>query len=131
MDLQLNLIGGCLILLALVHLIFPRYFNWSAELASLNLINRQMMLVHTFFIALTVLLMGALCLTSADELISTVLGKRICLGLAVFWFTRLLIQFFGYSSSLWKGKVFETVVHVVFSFFWIYVSLVFFMVYIR
>ena len=88
-----------------------------------------MMQVHTFFIALVVFLMGLLCLTSAVELVQTDLGKKIALGLGVFWGARLLIQFFGYSTALWRGKRFETVMHIFFSLLWIYLSIVFFMVY--
>ncbi len=83
------------------------------------------MYVHTFFIALTVLLMGVLCLTSSVQLIETDLGKKICLGFGIFWAIRLFIQFFVYSSKLWKGKIFETIIHIVFSFLWVYLSYVF------
>lgn len=125
MAIHLKIIGILLMALALLHLIFPRYFNWKKELPALSLINRQMMVVHTFFIALMVFLMGLLCLTSADELIETSLGKKVALGLAVFWSIRLLIQFFGYSADLWKGKTFETLVHILFSLLWAYLSIVF------
>lgn len=125
MEVHFKIIGVLLMALALVHVIFPKYFNWKEELKPLSLINRQMMTVHTFFIALMVFLMGLLCLTSASELITTKLGKRISLGLGVFWFIRLLIQFFGYSTALWKGKKFETAMHILFSLFWAYLSVVF------
>lgn len=128
MELHLKVIGCLLIALALIHIIFPAHFNWKKELLSLSLINRQVMYVHTFFIALTVLLMGLLCLTSSQEMTATILGKRIAFGLAVFWTIRLLIQFFGYSSTLWKGKTFETTVHVVFSALWVYLSVTFFII---
>lgn len=129
METQIKIIGLLLIVLALIHVIFPRYFNWDQELKSLSLVNRQIMLVHTFFIALVVLLMGLLCLTSSTELVNTPLGNRLALGLGVFWAARLLIQFFGYSSALWKGKRFETLVHIVFSLFWVYLSIVFLAIY--
>ena len=125
MELHLKNIGVLLIILAIVHGVFPRHFNWQKELSSLSLVNKQMMYVHTFFIALVVLLMGVLCLTSSGELIETNLGKRLCFGLGVFWAVRLLIQFFGYSSALWKGKTFETTVHILFSFLWTYLSIIF------
>lgn len=117
MEIHLKIIGFILIALALIHVIFPKYFNWDKELKSLSLINRQMMTVHTFFIALTVLLMGLLCLTSSAELTETSLGKKISLGLGIFWTIRLFIQFFGYSTDLWKGKKFETLMHIIFSLF--------------
>jgi hypothetical protein len=125
MQIHINIIGILLIALALVHIIFPKYFNWKKELKSLSLINRQMMTVHTFFIALTVFLMGLLCLTSSAELIETNLGKKLSLGLGVFWTVRLVFQFFGYSSDLWKGKKFETCMHVIFSLLWTYLSFIF------
>lgn len=111
--------------LGLVHVIFPTYFNWKEELKSLSLINRQMMQVHTFFIALVVFLMGLLCLTSTKALIETPLGNTISLGFGLFWLIRLFMQFFVYSPTLWKGKTFETVVHVLFSLLWIYLSVIF------
>ena len=122
MILQLKLVGFLLVVLALLHAAFARYFNWRTEFAAVSLINRQMMYVHTFFIALMVLLMGLLCLTSAPELVGTPLGRRVALGCGVFWLARLLIQFFGYSPELWRGKRFETAVHVVFIGFWSYLS---------
>lgn len=125
MEIHFKVIGILLMVLALVHIIFPSYFNWKEELKALSLINREMMMVHTFFIALTVLLMGILCLTSSNELVETSLGRKISFGLAMFWSIRLLMQFFGYSSALWKGKRLETAVHVLFSFFWTYLSVVF------
>lgn len=125
MELNLKIIGMLLITLGLVHVVFPKYFNWKTELKSLSLINRQVMMVHTFFIALTVILMGLLCLTSANELVQTSLGKKVSLGFGIFWSCRLLIQLFGYSTQLWKGKKFETLVHIVFTCTWIYLSVVF------
>ena len=128
MLLQLRIIGFALVVLALLHAGFARYFNWRTEFAPVSLINRQMMYVHTFFVAFMVLLMGALCLTSAPDLLATPLGRRVALGCGVFWLARLLIQFFGYSPELWRGKRFETTVHVIFIGFWSYLSAVFLLV---
>ncbi len=125
MELHLKIIGFLLIALALSHIIFPKYFNWKSELSSLSIMNRQLVYVHSFFIALMVLLMGILCVSSANDLISTNFGKKISLGLAIFWTARFLIQLFGYSQKLWRGKKFETIVHIVFCFFWFYLSFVF------
>ena len=128
MEMQLKGIGFLLVVLAVLHVGFARYFDWRREFAAVSLINRQIMYVHTFFVAFTVLLMGLLCLTSAPELVGTPLGRRVALGCGLFWTARLLIQFFGYSSQLWRGKRFETFVHVVFSAFWAYLSAVFLLV---
>lgn len=125
MELNLKIAGILQIGLALLHAGFPRRFGWKAELAPLSLLSRQVMYVHTFFIALTVFLMGVLCLISAGDLITTPLGRRVALGFAIFWIIRLVVQFFGYSSDLWRGKAFETIIHIVFSIFWVYLSVTF------
>lgn len=129
MNIHLQIIGILLMLLAFIHFGFPKYFHWQRELASLSLINRQMMKVHTFFIALVVFLIGLLCVTSSQELIETSFGNKISLGLGIFWSIRLFFQLFVYSSKLWKGKVFEMIMHIVFTIFWVYLSTVFFMIY--
>jgi hypothetical protein len=129
MEIHLKFIGTIMIVLALIHVVFPKYFDWKDNLKSISLINREVMYVHTFFIGLTVFLMGILCLFSSNELIETIFGKKISLGFGIFWFARLLIQFFGYSSRLWRGKIFETIVHIVFSILWTYFTAVFFSIY--
>jgi hypothetical protein len=131
MEVNIKVTGSLLILLALVHIVFPKYFNWKDELIKLSLVNRQMMYVHTFFIALMLILMGTLCLTSAKEIIETELGKRLSLGFGIFWTIRLFIQFFGYSSNLWKKKRFEGTIHILFSLLWFYFSVVFFYLYFK
>lgn len=130
MELQIKIIGGLFILLALLHFFFPEYFNWKKELGSLSLINRQMMYVHMFFIAFGVFLLGLLCLTSSDALLNTTFGRRVSLGLAVFWTVRLYVQLFVYSTKLWKGKALETIIHILFSLFWAYVSTIFILAYL-
>lgn len=130
MEIQYKITGVFLIALSIIHIIFPKYFNWEKDLSPLSLINRQMMYIHTFFIALVVFLIGLLCITSSKELIETDLGKRIALGLSVFWTIRLFIQFFGYSPKLWRGKTFETAMHILFSLLWTYLSILFLATYL-
>jgi hypothetical protein len=125
MELHIRIVGALLILLASVHVIFPRYFSWREELAPLSLLTRQLVYVHTFFIGFVVLLMGLLCLFETQGLLDTALGRDILLGLFAFWCARLIFQLFVYSPSLWRGKRFETGIHVLFTMMWIYVSTVF------
>lgn len=130
MELHLKIIGFCLIGLGLVHAIFPRQFNWKQELSSLSIMNREMMYVHTFFIAFTLFLIGLLCLTSYTELINSTFGKRISFGLGIFWTLRLFVQFFVYSSKTWRGKRLETIIHILFSIFWTYLSAIFILIFL-
>lgn len=129
MELHLKIIGFILIVLSLIHIVFPKYFNWKNELNPLSLINNQMMYVHTFFVAFTVFLIGMLCICCTNDIINTTLGRQLCLGLFIFWGLRLFFQFFFYSPKLWKGKLFETIMHIVFSVLWTYFTVIFFLIY--
>lgn len=131
MQFHLILVGYLLVALALLHIIFPRYFRWKETAASLEQVTREILYIHTFFIALTVFLMGLLCVSSAERLLASELGQRICLGLAVFWTIRLFFQFFGYSKKLWQGKSFETIVHITFSVLWLYLGAVFWLAFFK
>ena len=131
MELHLKIIGVILIALAFIHTAFPKYFNWKKELPSLSPINNQMLYVHTFFLAITVFLMGLLCFFCSDDIINTHLGKQLSLGLFIFWGLRLIFQFFVYSPKLWKGKTFETAMHIILSLLWIYLTTIFLLLYLR
>lgn len=130
MEVHLKIVGGLLILLALMHVVIPKYFKWDQELVSLTLITKQILYVHTFFIAFMVLLVGLLCINYAAELVQTNFGQQICLGLFAFWLVRLVFQFWVYSPKVWQGKKFETFMHVSFSILWTYFTLVFLICYL-
>ncbi len=125
MDALLKTAGGILVGLAVLHAFFHSYFKWKEELRTITLLTRQIHYTHTFFIALIVLLNGLLYLTCTADLLTTPLGQRISLGFFIFWACRLILQFFGYSSSLWRGKPFETAMHILFSLLWLFLTLVF------
>ncbi|WP_298238483.1 hypothetical protein [uncultured Algibacter sp.] len=131
MTIHLQIIGYLLIALAIIHIAFPKYFSWKTDLELMSLINKQLFIVHTFFIALTVALMGLLCVISFKELTTTHLGKTLCLGLAIFWGIRLIFQLFVYSPKLWKGKRFETFAHIFFTLLWIYITVIFLYIYYK
>lgn len=121
--LNLQIIGISQMLLALLHVGFEKRFNWKEEFATVSLLNRQLMYVHTFFVAFTVFLIGMLSFFAAEHLINpSPLAFYILLGLAIFWITRLYTQFFIYKRELWLGKAFETSIHILFSIIWLWYS---------
>ena len=119
---HLQIVGALLLLLGLAHAFFPRYFGWATELASLSLLTRRIFQVHTFFIALLLVLLGICSLFYADTLLeSTPLSRLLLSGIVIFWLCRLSVQFFVYDSAIWKGNRFFTSMHIAFSLLWIYV----------
>jgi hypothetical protein len=123
---HLRAAGALQIALAAAHLAFPRRFNWGQELARLSLLNRQMFLVHTFFICVVLVLMGGLSLFAAEALLeATALSRLVLGGFAAFWGLRLVVQWLVYDPTLWRGDRFNTMVHVVFSVLWAYLTAVY------
>jgi hypothetical protein len=122
---HLYITGAVLLILSAMHIFFPSRFNWKEELPKLSLLNRQMMQVHTFFIALLLVMIAVLCLVYPDELVNTKFGHVISTGIGIFWLFRLYFQHFVYSRELWRGRGFETVVHIIFSILWVYLSWLF------
>ena len=114
----LQVAGGLQVALALAHVIFPRYFRWREELPRLSLVNAEMMRVHTLFVALTVAGIGALSLGWSEAVVGTAFGRVFAKAVCIFWAVRWAVQFVGYSSELWRGKGFETGMHVLFVLLW-------------
>ena len=122
MNLQLviKVSGVLLILLACAHATFPSLFHWREELRRLSTLNRQMFLVHSFFMAVLLAGFGALNLFYTNELLEqSSLSRAIVAGMACFWLLRLFVQLFVYDPSLWKGNSRRTAAHVGFTLFWV------------
>jgi hypothetical protein len=124
MGFHLQLAGVALLLLCGLHGVFPRRFDWKNDLARLSQLNRQIFYVHTAFICLVLILMGLPMLLEPDVFLQpSRLGRWVAAGFTVFWALRLFVQWFGYSSQLWRGKRLETFVHLSFTLFWSYLTL--------
>ena len=123
---HLRLVGFLLMLLGLSHAFFNRHFGWSRELESVSLLTRRVFFVHMFFIALGVGLLGALTFAYAHDLqYPSSLNRGLLASASAFWFCRLLAQFVGYDSAIWRGDRFRTFMHVAFTLLWSYVTAVY------
>ncbi len=123
---HLRLAGALLILVAVLHLFLPRRFHWKEELARLSTFNRQVFLVHTFFICLVLVMMGSLSAFAPETLLQPSRLSRLVLGgFAVFWFIRLVVQWFVFDPSLWRGNRFNTAMHGLFTLLWAYLTAVY------
>ena len=123
---HLHLGGVAMASLVIVNLFVPSRFHWREEMARLSLVNRQIFQVHTVFLVLTLALFSALLLTCAAELLEpTRLSRAVLIGLTIFWGLRMAVQWGFYSSALWRGHRFNTIVHYAFSVLWIYLTSVF------
>jgi hypothetical protein len=118
---HLKFAGVALLILAFAHVFFEKRFHWQEELVSLSPFNRQMFYVHNFFITLVIGYIGALSFCGTNLLIEkSPLASYISGAIAFFWLCRWCVQFFFYDVSLWRGKKFETLAHILFGLIWTY-----------
>ena len=107
LHIHLQIVGILLMLLGLSHIFFNRFFRWEQELVAVSLLTRQVFFVHNFFIGLTVMLGGAASFFCANALLRPdTLSRAVLSGMATFWLCRLLAQFVGYDSAIWRGDRF-------------------------
>jgi hypothetical protein len=126
LHLHLQIVGMLLTGLGLSHVFFNRIFGWERELAAVSLLTRRVFFVHTFFIGLGVVMAGAGTTLYADTLLTpSPLSRALLAAFVVFWFCRLVTQFFVYDKEIWHGHRFYTVMHVAFSLLWMYVVTVY------
>jgi hypothetical protein len=117
----LRIAGVLLLGLFILNFFVPRRFHWREEMARLSLINRRIFQVHAVFIAMILLMMGLLLVLIPGALLQPqALARAVLAGLTVFWTARLLLQLFFYHAVLWRGKPFETAMHIAFSGLWIF-----------
>ncbi|WP_251096687.1 hypothetical protein [Streptomyces sp. Caat 7-52] len=81
---------------------------------------------HLFFIGLTCVLLGALPLALAPELLSGgKLPSVLLCGQTLFWGLRWVMEFAYFSPRLWRGHRLRTAGHVALSVLWTWVTAVF------
>ncbi|MFB7507323.1 hypothetical protein [Streptomyces broussonetiae] len=123
---QLRLVGAALIGMGLLHVVVPRVLDWPGDLGSTSLLTRQVSYAHLFFIGLTCVLLGALPLAFARELLSgDPLPTVLLCGQTLFWGLRWAMEFVYFSPRLWRGHRLRTAGHVALSVLWTWVTAVF------
>ena len=116
----LRIAGAGLILLAVVHLPISRHLRWREDAARLSPTNAAIFHVHAFFICVVLVIMGLPALLDPGIFLDqTPAGAWLAWSWAGFWALRLYCQWFIYPAALWRGKLFETRIHWLFTAIWL------------
>jgi hypothetical protein len=128
----LRIAGACLLVLAAVHLPLARHLKWRDQAALLTPLNGAIFRVHNFFIQLILVMMGLPCLLEPRVFLDlSRAGGWMSWSFAVFWAFRLYCQWFVYEMTLWRTKVFETRIHLLFTLIWLSLTALFFVCALR
>jgi hypothetical protein len=96
---------------AVFHAFMPRFMDWKADLESLFIGNRKVVIALNVAVIYLLLAMGLLSVLAAPQLLSGGMGSWLLWGMGGFWAVRTLAQafIFGYE---WKPSYALTAVFV-------------------
>jgi len=76
-----------------------RVLNWRANLTPLSALTRHVIWTHALFVLMTIIAFGIVSIVFSAPLASGApIARAICAFIAIFWGTRLLIQFFLFDA---------------------------------
>ncbi|RYU91709.1 hypothetical protein EWM62_07160 [Mucilaginibacter terrigena] len=103
----IQIAGLAQIVLVFGSLAVPRILNWSAELAKLQPLIKQMFWTYAAYILVINLCFGLVSLLAYKDLLNgSLLATLVTAFIAVYWISRVLIQFFyfdrkGFPTGKW------------------------------
>lgn len=101
-DLQTALYLAGIAQLALVagSLLIPGILKWKVELNKVNTLIKQMFWTYAAYILVINLCFGLISVFAFNDLTNgSFLGASICGFIAIYWISRVLVQFFYFDSS--------------------------------
>ena len=124
--LLLRVTGWSLVALGLAHAPFWRVFGWAEEYKRLSPLNARVFAVHVFFIALVLVMVGALLAAKPALLLAPGELPRLFLGgLTVFFGLRLLAQPLVFDPVLAVGHRLRTPLRIAANLTWIFYTSLF------
>jgi hypothetical protein len=113
LELWLRIAAVTQIALAGLSLSLPRVLHWKPDMARMSLLVRQVFEIHSWFIALTLVIWAVLTWQFAPEMAAhpAPLARWLCAAIGGFWGLRTVMQWTHYSSSHWRGNTARTVIH--------------------
>jgi hypothetical protein len=96
LSLLIQICGGLHLSILLAGALMPQVLDWRRALAPLEKLTRQIIWIHGSFIVMVIVAFGIVSLTQSTALSQgSALARCICGFIAIFWGTRLMIQFFA------------------------------------
>ncbi len=106
----LLLIGGFLnLLLAIMHLMFWKLFDWPGSLKTLSFENLNIMQVLNIHLAFVILAFAFFSIVFPDDLYETKLGRTILFTIFLFYILRIINEFI-----FWEMRTIDSYMAVIF-----------------
>jgi len=101
----LQVAGLVQLAIAGANFVLPKKLRYRENLSLVDPIIRQVFVVHSVYIVFVLVAFSALCLLYAPELAgASVLGRFLCIWMAVFWTPRLIVQWTYYDRAVRRAN---------------------------
>ena len=101
------------IALAALSLNLARLLHWRPDIDRMPPLVRDVFEIHSWFIALTLVIWGVLTWRFAPEMarVPTELSRWLAAAIGIFWGIRCVLQWTHYSPDHWRGNPRRTLIH--------------------
>ena len=99
--------------LAVLSFFLPRIMNWKPDIARMSPLVRDVFVIHSWFISITLVIWGVVTWRFAHEMAAapTELSRWLCAAIGIFWGIRCVLQWTHYDSAHWRGNPSRTLAH--------------------
>jgi hypothetical protein len=113
LELWLRLVAALQLGLAILSYFLPRIMNWKADIGRMSPLVRDVFVIHSWFISITLIIWGVLTWRFAHEMAHapTEISRWLCAAIGIFWGIRCVMQWAHYDSSHWRGIPSRTLAH--------------------
>ncbi|QIF05533.1 hypothetical protein [Roseimicrobium sp. ORNL1] len=113
LELFLRIVAVAQFSLVIANLFIARILGWKPEIDRMSLLVREVFIIHSWFITITLAIWTVLTWRFAHEMAHapTELSRWLCWAMAGFWGIRCAAQWLHYSPSHWRGIPSRTFFH--------------------
>jgi uncharacterized membrane protein len=126
LNILLPVAGVSIVCLCLAHFYLARLLDWKNDLKTLQPINQQVFFAHTMFLTIGMAMLGLVCIFYSNELTNkSTLGAISALCFALCWLSRLIFQFFVFTSPFTEDTRLEKSLRIAGSLLWFFYTVLF------
>lgn len=118
--------GLAQIALVIGSLLIPGILNWRSELAKVQLLIKQMFWTYAAYILVINLCFGLLSVVALAELLNgSLMSILVCGFIAIYWVSRVGVQFFYFDRSSFPTGIWHRVAEAVLIILFVFLSIVY------
>jgi hypothetical protein len=113
LELFLRIVSVAQLSLVIANLFIARILNFKPDIDRMSLLVREVFIIHSWFITITLAIWTVLTWRFAHEMAHapTELSRWLCWAMAAFWGIRCVAQWLHYSPTHWRGIPSRTFLH--------------------